>query len=257
MAEIYGERVLQKGLKGDDVQELQLRLAGFRGTLIDGDFGAGTELQVTKFQKDYMGLASPSGVVDRATFLAIDEFAKRYPIDFGGKLRCPCGTCGGFGRGVLKGVYVPGGEGQERHHHYEYPGVHRLILWASRAVFFYLRDEFKFQFSSGYRCGVDNQKQKRTTTNHMGKAVDFEPIPKPGETNRDDRDNCDAIRGRIVELSNAQIGWAAKNRKSLEPSDIAPSWIHYDVREYEAPYLDDRFFCKDLAALDRVLPIKV
>ena len=58
-------------------------------------------------------------------------------------------------------------------------------------------------------------------------------------------------------MSNAQIGWAAKNRKSLEPSDIAPSWIHYDVREYEAPYLDDRFFCKDLAALDRVLPIKV
>jgi len=41
---------LQKGQLGDDVVELQLRLAGFRGTLLDGDFGPGTELQAKVFQ---------------------------------------------------------------------------------------------------------------------------------------------------------------------------------------------------------------
>ena len=40
-----GARELQKGTKGLDVRELQIRLAGFRGTMPDGDFGPGTELQ--------------------------------------------------------------------------------------------------------------------------------------------------------------------------------------------------------------------
>jgi len=38
-----GERELKRGSKGPDVAELQLRLAGFRGTVPDGDFGPGTE----------------------------------------------------------------------------------------------------------------------------------------------------------------------------------------------------------------------
>ena len=50
----YGDSILKKGGKGDDVVELQMHLAGFRGTVPDGDFGPGTELQVVKFQKDYM-----------------------------------------------------------------------------------------------------------------------------------------------------------------------------------------------------------
>jgi len=41
----YGDRELKKGTKGLDVRELQIRLAGFRGTMPDGDFGPGTELQ--------------------------------------------------------------------------------------------------------------------------------------------------------------------------------------------------------------------
>lgn len=255
MAEIYGTRVLQKGMKGDDVQELQLRLAGFRGTLLDGDFGPGTELQVQKFQQDVMNMATPTAVVDRATFQAIDAFARRWPLDFG-KLKCPCGQCGGFGRGQFRNTYVPGGEGQEQHNHYEYPGIHRMILWAARAVFHYM-PEHKFSFSSGYRCSIDNQQHNRTTTNHRGKAIDLDVQLLPGESKRDDADKCSAIRGRIVELSNAQIGWSAKNRKSLEPDEIAPTWVHYDVRQYEKPYLDDKFFCKDLAGLDKVMPILV
>jgi len=255
MASAYGERVLEKGSKGPDVVELQIRLAGFRGTTPDGSFGSGTELQVQKFQEDYMKMSSPTRIVDRETFRAIDDFAKRYPINFA-QLKCPCGQCSGFGQGRFKGRYTPGGEGQEKFNRYEYPGIHRMILWASRAVFFYL-PEHKFKFSSGYRCSVDNQQNNRTTTNHHGKAVDLDIALQPNESKRDDRDKCDAVRGRIVELSNAQVGWGAKNRKALEPSDVAPTWVHYDVREYEPKYLRDEFFCQDPAGLNNPLPIKV
>ncbi|MCF4970664.1 hypothetical protein CV014_27975, partial [Nostoc sp. CMAA1605] len=100
----YGDRILKQGLDGDDVVELQVRLAGFRGTLPDGDFGSGTELQVKVFQADVMKMATPTGVVDRATFQAIDQLAQRFPIDFN-QLRCRCGTCSGFGQGKFKGLY--------------------------------------------------------------------------------------------------------------------------------------------------------
>lgn len=255
MAQAYGERVLVKGMNGPDVVELQIRLAGFRGTMPDGDFGSGTELQVQKFQQDVMKSDAPSRVVDGDTFRAIDDFARRFPIDFN-QLRCKCGQCAGFGNGRFKGRYMPGGEGLERNHRYEYPGLHRMLLWAARAVHFYC-PEHRFAFTSGYRCSVDNQQHQRTSTNHHGKAVDLDIALQPGESKRDDLAKCNAVRGRLVELANAQVGWAAKNRKALEPAEIAPTWVHYDVREYEAPYLRDEFFCRDLAGLDQVLPIKV
>jgi len=251
----YGDRVLQQGVRGDDVAELQLRLAGFRGTLLDGDFGPGTALQVKAFQRDVMRLSQPSGVVDRATFQAIDAFADRFPIDFR-QLRCPCGVCDGFGQGRFKGLYMPGGKGLEQFHRYEYPGIHRLILWAARALFAY-REDVQFLFSSGYRCAVENERKGRTTTNHHGKAVDIDTVLPPGMGKREDMERCNAIRGLLVEKANAQIGWLARNRKSLEPADIAPTWVHYDVREYEPAYLRDEFFCRDLAGLNRRLPIKV
>ena len=252
---VYGERILQQGLNGPDVAELQLRLAGFRGTVPDGGFGPGTELQVVKFQTDVMKLATPTGVVEGDTYRAIDAFAKRWPIDFK-QLTCKCGKCGGFGNGRFKGRYMPGGEGQEMSNRYEYPGIHRMILWASRAVFHYFPDQ-TFSFNSGYRCSEDNLLRGRTTTNHHGKAVDLDMALKAGEGKREDRDKCDRVRGVLVEKCAAQIGWAASNRKSLEPTDIAPTWVHYDVRQYEAKYLADSYFCTTLAQLDNALPILV
>jgi peptidoglycan hydrolase-like protein with peptidoglycan-binding domain len=71
----YGERELKRDCDGPDVVELQLRLAGFRGTALDGDFGPGTERQVMSFQHDFMKLPAPTVVVDRATMQAIDKFA--------------------------------------------------------------------------------------------------------------------------------------------------------------------------------------
>ena len=250
----YGERPLTRGCKGPDVVELQVRLAGFRGTVPDGDFGPGTERQVMNFQRDYMRRREPTGVVDRATMRAIDRFARAYPIDFR-RLRCPCGRCGGFGQGLFRGRYHPGRPHVEAFHRYEYPGMHRMLLWAVRGVFFY-HPEHRFVITSGYRCSVDNEKHGRSSTNHHGKAIDLGIAPRRGEDPRDGMNKCDAVRGRIVETAHGQIGWNAPNCKALEPSGIAPTWVHYDVRCYEPKYLGDEMFCTTLKALDDRRPIR-
>jgi len=250
----YGERELKRNCKGPDVAELQIRLAGFRGTLPDGDFGPGTERQVMSFQRDYMEMRQPTGIVDRATLRAVDEFADDYPIDFKA-LKCRCGKCGGFGKGQFKGRYLAGRPRAEAFHLYEYPGVHRMLLWAVRAVFFYL-PAHRFVINSGYRCSADNAKHGRSSTNHHGKAIDIDIVAKSGEDQQDDMVKCDAARGRIVSTADAQVGWNAPNRKALEPSNIAPTWVHYDVRCYELKYLADGFFCKTLKALNNRKPIR-
>ena len=130
-----------------------------------------------------------------------------------------------------------------------------MLMWAVRAVFLYHR-EHRFTISSGYRCSVDNAKRGRSSTNHHGKAIDIDIVAKPGETKRDDMIKCDAVRGRIVSTADAQIGWSAVNRKALEPSNIAPTWIHYDVRCYEAKYLGDEAFCRTSRGLNDRKPIR-
>ena len=78
----YGDPEMKFGDEGPDVAELQMRLAGFRGTIPDGQFAAGTQLQVAKFQEDFMAIRPGPGVADRSTLAAISEFARQYPIDF-------------------------------------------------------------------------------------------------------------------------------------------------------------------------------
>ena len=251
----YGDRELQKGAKGLDVRELQIRLAGFRGTVPDGDFGPGTELQVVSFQKDYMELAHPSGIVNSDTMNAIDEFARRHTFDFT-VLACNCGECGGFGQGKYKGKYRSGMSRHERYYRYEYPGIHRMLLWSVRALFFYL-PEYQFSVTSGYRCSVNNKQHNRSSTNHHGKAIDLDVLLQAGEDKRDDMRRCNKIRGLLVERANAQIGWWGRNRKSLEPENIAPTWLHYDVRSYDRKYLRSDYFCSDLQSLDRSLPVEL
>lgn len=251
----YGERILQKTLSGPDVVELQIRLAGFRGTVPDGDFGPGTEVQVVRFQADYMKMETPTGLVDGETMAATDRFAADYPINFN-RLKCPCGTCGGFGRGLFKGRYFAGRPKAEAFYRYEYPGIHRMTLWAARAIMFYM-PEHKFTFNSSYRCSVDNVRKGRRSTNHHGKAVDLDIELKPGEDKHDDLEKCNAVRAKLVETAHAQIGWGATNRKALEPQDIAPTWVHYDVRCYQQKYLKDEYFCKTLKDLDNKKPIKI
>jgi hypothetical protein len=244
----YGDSTLQKGSEGDEVVELQMRLAGFRGTVPDGDFGPGTELQVAKFQNDYMKTSASTGIVDAATFDAIDKFAVDFPIDFA-VLECPCGICTGFGQGRFEGDYRAGKPIVEAYHLYEYPGIHRMLIWAVRALKFYV-PQYNFVINSGYRCAENNKKKNRTSTNHHGKAIDLDVPLGPGEDKQDDMLRSDEIRGILVERSAAQIGWTARNRKALEPSNIAPTWVHYDVRSYDRKFLADKYFCKSLIELD-------
>lgn len=249
---MYGTKILSLNSSGEDVEELQIRLAGFSGTTPDGKFGPGVEKQVRQFQTDFMKIDS-TGIVDEQTFLAIDKFADLFPLNFS-KLKCECGKCPGFGTQQNKGLYIQGKPHIEAFHLYEYPGIHRLILWATRAIYFYF-PQYKFIESCGYRCTIRNQQKGRTTVNHMGKAIDFDTILGKDDDKNDDMARCNLIRATAVQKSNAQVGWSGANMKSFEPANIAPTWVHYDVREFEAKYLEDRFFCKDLASLNNRKPI--
>ena len=244
---------LTRGDSGKEVRALQLRLAGFRGTSWDGQFGPGTELQVITFQRDYMGIASPDGIAGPNTSKALKQFARDYPIRFA-KLKCLCGTCEGFGQGRFNKKYRNGRDGVERYHRYEYPGIHKAILNAFRAAQFYLcKEGFDLPYlTSGYRCWVNNEQKGRTSTNHMGKAMDCDFPLNEGEDKRDDINRCDSARSILVEKCNFQIGWSGRNKKSLEPSNIAPSWIHMDVRSYDKAYLKDDYFVTNATELNRL-----
>ncbi len=242
----FGTNTLAREAGGPEVVELQMRLAGFSGGAPDGDFGPGTEKQVKQFQRDWMQEAEPSGVADAAVFDALAAFGEKEAFDLSG-FRCSCGTCNGFGQGRFKQMFRPGKPHQERFHMYEYPGIHRMLLWAYKAARFYTRQRMgkELKINSAYRCHEDNKKHGRASTNHMGKALDLD-VPASAAENAA---LADKIRALLQETANAQIGWAGTNRKSLEPADIAPTWCHYDVRSYESKYLADKYFVTSHAAL--------
>jgi len=232
-----GDRILAKGMAGADVVEVQLRLAGFAGTVWDGTFGPHTESQIVAFQKDFMKIA-PTGVVDQGTVDALVKFTQKFPIDFN-HLRCPCGACDGFGQGQFPYCETDKPE-VEAYCKYEYPGIHKAILHAFRAAWFYSRSTGLGEaiITSGYRCWINNARHSRTTTNHMGKALDWVPSSE----------RFNAVRALMVQKSNFQIGWSIKGMKALEPSDIATSWVHMYVREMGPCY--DLHFVKNTEDLD-------
>ena len=180
----------------------------------------------------------------------IESFSLEFPIDFQ-LLKCRCGQCGGFGSGQFKGEYKAGAPQIECYHKYEYPGIHKAILHASRGARFYSRAAGYdlSQINSGYRCWVDNANHNRTSTNHMGKAIDWD-VPNPGSKEDDDVVRCNAVRELLKAPCNFQIGWRAGCRKALEPSKYAPRWVHMDVRCYTPPYLEERYFVTSSEDLD-------
>jgi len=235
-----GDRSLFKGVSGGDVVELQMRLAGFSGSIWSGNYGPNTEFQVGTFQKDYMKI-SPTGIVDSNTINALIKFTRDFPINFR-HLKCLCGTCDGFGHGQFKGYYENGKPQIEAYNKYEYPGIHKAILHAFRAAWFYSRGAGlgEATITCGYRCSVNNAQHSRTSTNHMGKAIDW--IPSSNRPND--------VRALMVQKSNFQIGWSISDMKALEPGDIAPTWVHMDVRAMSPQFLNDRYFVKNVNDLD-------
>ncbi len=119
---------------------------------------------------------------------------------------------------------------------------------------FYLETEGKYRigkFSSVYRCHIDNTNKGRSSTNHMGKAVDlhiYEKDKKTRPSSLDERKKlCNHVRDLCVKHMNAQIRWKNKNRFSLEPatgSVSAPTWVHLDVRTFDKEYRADTLFVK-------------
>jgi peptidoglycan hydrolase-like protein with peptidoglycan-binding domain len=263
-------KVIKKGAKGDIVVEINIRLSGFGGGVPSDVFDEFTEVKVKQFQKDYMKIKTPSGEVDEETASKIDEFGQKFTVDFD-RLKCLCGKCGGFGKGrhkndffEKKDKYGNPKQHTEATHRYEYPGMHRSLLWAVRGLEFHLDKETLFsakidKFSSGYRCNDHILTIQRQTVNHMGKAVDIHFSTKIGQTwitSKNDKDNndlCEEIRKICLKSSvlNAQMEWGSLNRFSLESTvDGAKTWVHADVRMFEKKYLEDKFFCKNIQEMN-------
>ncbi len=261
---------------GEAVSELRIRLAGFGGLLPGDTFDGDVADSVKQFEKDVMKRAE-TGIVDAAFALALDKFAADWPIDVEGQLACPCVTkkrlqgCSGFGKGQFKGEYSPkyAKSRDEAGHKYEYPGIHRSLLWAARALMFYAtvdhKDEIRFlKFSSGYRCHKDNEAHSRTSTNHMGKAVDIQfshgdggkwIVADEAQTMKD----SNAMRDVAIARMRAQTNWTDPDLFSLEPGGKAkkgskeahaPTWVHMDVRKWSAGDRDDSYFTETTSGLE-------
>lgn len=241
---------IKKGDKSELIREINIRLSGFGGNVPTDEFTARTETNIKQFQKDYMKIA-PTGKVCGNTLKAIDEFSTKYNYTFS-QTACTCGTCGGYGDGSNKGQYT-GNTHTEAYHKYEYPGLHRSLFWALKAVMFYLeKDKSVYtvnQISSGYRCREDNRIHGRSSTNHMGKALDIH-FNKNGNRTRAVAD-IEAIRSDFfAKYLGAQFSWPAADKFSLETTaQGASTWVHYDVRSFESTYLEDKYFAKTDAAV--------
>jgi GH24 family phage-related lysozyme (muramidase) len=250
------------GDKGPFVEELNIRLTGFGGTVSSpnslNEFTDKTERAVRQFQRDYMGVAE-NGNVCAPLLKALDEFRAQYPISLA-SMRCPCGKCEGFGNNYTDSTKVEmfsDAKSKKAYKGTEYPGMHRAVLWAMRAALFYIdvKDKhltYRFKrVSSGYRCWHDNKAHKRTSTNHMGNALDLQ-FTKGNSTTRCQGTDIEDLRSDIfVKRLGAQLSWPDDNRLSLETAaQGATSWVHVDVREYEAQYKDTRFYAVTQAAAD-------
>lgn len=95
------QRDLAEGATGDDVTQLQVRVAGYPASgeviAIDGDFGPATKAAVTRFQEAY-GLAA-TGVADGPTYEKIyalqDDDCSPAHFDFSELNRCNSDWSGG------------------------------------------------------------------------------------------------------------------------------------------------------------------
>lgn len=140
---------------------------------------------------------------------------------------------------------------------YEYPGIHRTLIWVEKAIKFHLANHEKSKnlrvglIFSGYRCNENNRINGRKSTNHMGKALDLHIYGLSNKANTEK--NADVVRDLLVNYTNAEYRWKKSNVIALEPSSrnkigkefIATTWVHLDVRTFQLQYLQDKYFVKD------------
>lgn len=268
---------IKKGDKNELIREINIRLAGSGGNVPTDEFTDRTEKMVKQFQKDYMKITE-TGKVCGNTLKAIDEFSKNFDISstYWGQLKCSCSTKGKQALSKLRGITESNkckgfgdktgvNNSPESTNKYEFPGIHRSLLFGFKALQFYFGKQKTCKidsFSSGYRCRFKNYK----TTNHQGKAIDIQfskgnwAIRGPQKKNLTE---LQTMRDDIfVKYLGAQKQWPNPNLFSIEPIDLLYykdgslrydhtfSWIHMDVRHYDKKYLDDKYFCTSSATLN-------
>ena len=272
-----GKFCIKKGDKNELVREINIRLAGFGGNVPTDEFTDKTEKMVKQFQKDYMKITE-TGKVCGNTLKAIDEFSKNFDISstYWGQLKCSCSTKGKQAVSKLRGIKetnnckgfgdkTGANSSPESTNKYEFPGIHRSLLFGFKALQFYFSKQKTYKidsFSSGYRCRFKNYK----TTNHQGKAIDIQFSKGNWAIRGPQKKNLTELRTMrddiFVKYLGAQKEWPNPNLFSIEPIDLLYykdgslrydhtfSWIHMDVRQYDKKYLDDKYFCTSSATLN-------
>ncbi|WP_278381176.1 hypothetical protein [Chryseobacterium arthrosphaerae] len=244
----------KNSLPSELIREINIRLAGFGGNVPSDKFIDRTERMIKQFQRDYMKVFE-TGKICGNVLRAIDEFSNKYPVNIN-EGKCPCKKCTGFGNSLYQ-EEKNNTKILEKRRKYEYPGIHRSLLWVEKAIKFYLDVQKKQnglrvgKINSGYRCNANNKINKRHSTNHMGKALDIH-IYKLSDTINTEK-NADIVRDLLIKYTNAKYRWSEHNVFALEPSSrnrigeeyIATTWVHYDVRTFDLEYLKDEYFVKD------------
>ncbi|KUJ59999.1 hypothetical protein AR687_20475 [Flavobacteriaceae bacterium CRH] len=264
------------------IREINIRLAGFGGNVPTDKFTDRTEKMIKQFQRDYMKVPE-TGRVCGNVLTAIDDFSKKFDLStrFWNQMKCDCkkkgqivsselrginetNSCNGFGDHTGKLTYkaLPH---NEANHNYEYPGIHRSLLFGVKALQFYFSKQTVYtmdQVTSGYRCRFKNY----TTTNHQGKAIDIQFSKNGVEIRGPVRQNLQKLKDIrddfYIKYLGAQKKWPDKNLFSTEPIDLLYkpngalrydhtfSWLHVDVREFDNNYLEDKYFCKNSNSLN-------
>jgi len=260
----HGNFCLKLGDKNKLIQEINIRLMGFGGNVPTLEFTKRTLNMINQFQKHFMKI-EPTGHICGETLKAIDKFGSKFKVNFS-QIKCPCGNCTGFGKGKYAAQRQDASIKYERKRKYEYPGIHRSMYWSVKAVQFWMNEADKNlkyslnKISSGYRCWYNNNHNKpkaRTSTNHMGKALDLH-FNKNGKRTRKLAD-IEEIRLKIFSKrmgapatgTGAKYGFGWKrnmigmeSKKFNSGSSGATTWVHYDIREFDLKYLKDEFFTK-------------
>jgi hypothetical protein len=250
---------IKKGDKNELIREINIRLAGFGGNVPTDEFTDRTEKMIRQFQRDYMTVQE-TGKICGNVLRAIDEFQEKYTIHFD-DIKCKCGKCNGFGNGKFQ-ENKQNNNILEAYRKYEYPGIHRSLVWSLRAVMFYSSIKVKQLgysvkcIASGYRCDEDNKQHRRNTTNHMGKALDLH-FNKNGKRTQKRPDIILEMEEIRLKIFNKYLGakWDWKigqqNIFNLESTAYgAKTWVHFDVREYDLQYLKDDYFATTINDLN-------
>ena len=196
----------------------------------DGALGGAYTNAVKLFQEKVMKV-EPDGIETAEVSQSIDSI---YRKNFADAMPCKCGKCGGFGNNLGKYEYRKDKPQIEAYYQYEYPAISAMTKWAAYGIAA-MFPEGKWVVTCGYRCHNDNKIHGRTSTNHMGKAIDICPV---GYNSGDDRAAyCDYVRNELVNMGTFQNGWAQSNVLALEPSRIAPTWVHLDCRQFDRKHI--------------------